>query len=116
MQGSCLEAPQATGGAEMSGEARECRDACNELLPWYLNGTLENGERAGVGAHLQVCPICRRELEELSEIGSALSLYPESAAPDLRPAQKPGKASIPAALAWTLAASVILISMLGVVA
>jgi hypothetical protein len=35
------------------------------LLPWYLNGTLSAGERTAVSAHLQECPSCRRELDEL---------------------------------------------------
>ena len=34
-----------------------------ELLPWYVNGTLEGGERAQVEAHLSACLPCRRELE-----------------------------------------------------
>lgn len=38
---------------------------CGELLPWYLNGTLEPKERREVEAHLGECPSCRLELEEL---------------------------------------------------
>jgi anti-sigma factor RsiW len=35
------------------------------LLPWYLNGTLSVEERTDVSAHLQECPACRTEMEEL---------------------------------------------------
>jgi Putative zinc-finger len=34
-----------------------------ELIPWYVNGTLEAAEAAKVGAHLKVCEPCRREHE-----------------------------------------------------
>jgi hypothetical protein len=100
----------------MSGELRECGDACNELLPWYLNGTLESDERARVEAHLEACPICHRELEALSELSRALSLLPENAAESMQPAPKSGKAPVPAPLGWAIAASVVLLSLLGLVA
>jgi anti-sigma factor RsiW len=38
------------------------------LLPWYLNGTLAEGERLEVERHLSNCPECRRELESLSGV------------------------------------------------
>lgn len=38
------------------------------LLPWYLNGTLSAEERTAVSAHLQGCPSCRHELEDLSRM------------------------------------------------
>jgi hypothetical protein len=34
-----------------------------ELIPWYVNGTLEAAEAATLGAHLRVCERCRREHE-----------------------------------------------------
>jgi putative zinc finger protein len=35
-----------------------------ELLPWYLNGTLDEGERGAVREHLKDCESCRRALED----------------------------------------------------
>jgi len=35
-----------------------------ELLPWYLNGTLESEEHKKIELHLQSCSSCRHELEE----------------------------------------------------
>ncbi len=32
------------------------------LLPWYVNGRLEDAERAAVDAHLAGCPRCRADL------------------------------------------------------
>jgi anti-sigma factor RsiW len=34
-----------------------------ELLPWFLNGTLQGEEAARVEEHLRGCPGCREELE-----------------------------------------------------
>ncbi|MBV8211155.1 MAG: zf-HC2 domain-containing protein [Burkholderiaceae bacterium] len=39
-----------------------------ELLPWFLNGSLEADEAAGVEKHLQSCPSCREELQCLRAI------------------------------------------------
>ena len=33
-----------------------------DLLPWYVNGTLDKVDRADVESHLKVCAICRAEL------------------------------------------------------
>lgn len=43
-----------------------------ELLPWYLNGTLGDDERATVDLHLRECASCQFELEELQGLQSAL--------------------------------------------
>jgi hypothetical protein len=40
-----------------------CPEGVDLLLPWYLNQTLEKGEREVVTRHLRGCPICQRELE-----------------------------------------------------
>ena len=37
------------------------------LLPWYLNGTLEESERRELEAHLAQCETCRQELAELEQ-------------------------------------------------
>ncbi len=43
-----------------------------EVLPWHVNGTLGGSERASVVAHLEGCLTCRRELELLQALQSAL--------------------------------------------
>lgn len=48
-----------------------------ELLPWYVNGTLEGGERAQVEAHLSACLPCRRELEAQRALQGAVSVLPQ---------------------------------------
>jgi anti-sigma factor RsiW len=40
-----------------------CKTAI-ELLPWYLNGTLDESERREVREHLAGCPGCRQALED----------------------------------------------------
>jgi len=40
-----------------------------ELLPWLLNGTLEEEERQAVEGHLEGCPRCRAELEDTAFAG-----------------------------------------------
>jgi anti-sigma factor RsiW len=41
------------------------------LLPWFVNGTLEDEERALVEQHLRQCERCRREVEWLQELHAA---------------------------------------------
>jgi predicted anti-sigma-YlaC factor YlaD len=40
-----------------------------ELLPWYLNGTLEGQEHEEVRGHLETCEACRTALAETREAG-----------------------------------------------
>lgn len=40
----------------------------DELLPWYVNGTLAEAERAPVAAHLAQCSRCRDELAFLTSL------------------------------------------------
>lgn len=57
-----------------------------ELIPWYVNDTLEPAERDRVEAHLSACPECRAEValcRELVEAGGR----PEDLAPAPHPAQ-----------------------------
>lgn len=44
-----------------------------ELLPWYLNGSLEATERTRVEAHLAQCPRCRRQAEWLRDLQAAVN-------------------------------------------
>ncbi len=47
------------------------------LLPWYANGTLGQGEARKVDRHLALCASCRRELESLKHVRSAVILSSE---------------------------------------
>ncbi len=39
-----------------------------DLLPWYVNGTLEGAEREAVARHLETCPRCRDEVAWLARL------------------------------------------------
>ena len=54
-----------------------CEDT-QELLPWWRNGSLDNGERAAVEEHLATCADCRAALEQVEEVlaGVAGSSHP----------------------------------------
>jgi len=43
-------------------------DAVTELLPWYVNGTLDESERDLVREHIGVCDDCRENVELLSHV------------------------------------------------
>ena len=43
-------------------------ESAHELLPWYVNGTLEHAERKLVEAHVQDCLTCHLELEKEREL------------------------------------------------
>jgi anti-sigma factor RsiW len=43
------------------------------LLPWYVNGTLNESERLQIDHHLAGCSTCRAELENLTGLKSALN-------------------------------------------
>jgi anti-sigma factor RsiW len=47
--------------------------ATEELLPWYVNGTLEADERAELEAHLAQCLRCRRELDAQRALQAVLA-------------------------------------------
>lgn len=44
-----------------------------ELLPWYINGTLEAGERNLVERHLQTCARCQKEYTAQKRLAVAFS-------------------------------------------
>jgi hypothetical protein len=56
-----------------------------ELLPWYVNDTLDQDERRAVHAHLQQCAECRHEEESCREMAAAVRSG--HAAPSPHPAQ-----------------------------
>src|SRR5262245_8367568 len=39
-----------------------------ELLPWFLNGTLDGPERTRVEGHLAECIACKQEAEDLRHL------------------------------------------------
>lgn len=47
--------------------------AADELLPWYVNGTLSAGEHARVRRHLDECGTCRDNVMLLSRVESVVS-------------------------------------------
>jgi|KBSMisStaDraftv2_1062788.scaffolds.fasta_scaffold252349_3 Predicted transmembrane transcriptional regulator (anti-sigma factor) len=56
-----------------------------ELLPWYANDTLRQDDRQRVARHLESCPDCRRELDELTDIRRSLNtLYDAEPEPSAR--------------------------------
>jgi anti-sigma factor RsiW len=52
-----------------------------ELLPFYLNGTLDDADRARVEAELAACDDCSHELRELQTLGVSLQARADAAPP-----------------------------------
>jgi anti-sigma factor RsiW len=52
--------------------SRMTHEAVNERLPWYVNGTLAEDERAEVAAHLEACAVCREDLLLCEEMARAV--------------------------------------------
>lgn len=62
-------------------------EAAIELLPWLINGSLDDEEHGAVTDHAASCVICRRELDELEVLQQsvvALASRTEAAEPDMR--------------------------------
>lgn len=58
-----------------------------ELLPWLVNDSLAEQEKAAVHAHAQSCVICRRELHDLEKVRESIISARDSAPipePDMR--------------------------------
>jgi hypothetical protein len=53
-----------------------------ELLPWYVNGTLDAHERRIVDEHLLVCAECRADLESERQLANAFVGLMDEAMPD----------------------------------
>jgi anti-sigma factor RsiW len=63
--------------------AKSPHQSAQELLPWFLNGTLGADESAQVEQHMRSCAACRSELQCLRELQSAYvesDLAPEAGA------------------------------------
>jgi len=66
-------------GAERADRGNRLHRRVWDLLPWYANGTLEDGERRTVESHLAACSRCREELSACSGLGELLRQVPENA-------------------------------------
>lgn len=53
-------------------------DTRHYLLPWYVNGTLSSGERAGFETHLGGCAACQRARQTLLVLRSEIEQQGES--------------------------------------
>jgi len=49
-----------------------------DLVPWYVNGTLADGERDAVTAHLSGCPACREELARCRTLAAVVQSAPDA--------------------------------------
>lgn len=49
---------------EVSTGIQSEHDTVNELIPWFVNGTLSGDERSQVEGHLRACLVCRRAVDE----------------------------------------------------
>jgi Putative zinc-finger len=56
----------------MSNQVQQNHDHLWELLPWYVNGTLDEAERAAVAHHIAVCSECKDEVARCRITVSAL--------------------------------------------
>jgi hypothetical protein len=80
-----------------------CRSGLRDLLPWYVNGSLEGQEAGAVREHLDACSSCTAELDALGEIASLVRVHGVPIAP--RPRTAPWPAPVPSApppRAWHL--------------
>jgi hypothetical protein len=59
-------------------ESNRHRDAW-ELLPWYVNGTLEDRDLDVVTTHLAECSVCRDEIARCRSLATAMQTAPEAA-------------------------------------
>ena len=91
-----------------------CDHPAAELLPWYLNGTLEADEEARVGDHLADCVACGAALDVLAavarEVGEReLPILSATADEESTPVAAPRRT-----LVWRLAAGIAVSAALGI--
>jgi len=90
-----------------------CDHPAADLLPWYLNGTLEREEEARVGDHLADCAACGAALDVLTavarEVGeSELPILSATADEVSNPVAAPGRGFV-----WRIAAGIALPAAIG---
>ena len=51
---------------------RQCQDPVSFLLPFYVNGSLEGDEARVVRDHIEGCPVCSRECDDLQSLARAI--------------------------------------------
>ena len=81
---------------------QHCRHRVNELLPFYVNGSLGEAEHRAVEEHLRGCAICRGEVETLEGIAEAIRSESQPILDD-PPLRRPTGLRIALALAAALA-------------
>lgn len=59
----------------MNGSTMNC-DEIALLIPWYLNHTLEETERAAVASHLEDCPSCHIEVDHATAVARLVVTHP----------------------------------------
>ena len=71
----------------MSGQILKFDDSAHrtadEMLPWFVNGTLEGAEWAAVEEHVRECARCRRELDLLKQLQTVCAI--DEPIPDATP-------------------------------
>ncbi len=60
----------------MRTEAEQCGDV-TLLIPWYVNGTLDQPERLEIEQLRDACPTCAREIREQTQLASVLARIPD---------------------------------------
>jgi len=68
-------------------------DRCSDILIDYMDGTLDPGLKDEVRNHLESCPECSREYEELTEIRRAVSLEDSAPVPSAEVLEKLSEAA-----------------------
>lgn len=61
----------------LSDSMEQAHKAVFELLPWYVNDSLNSSEKQQVDRHLKRCEICRAEANFLAQTQSALAAIPD---------------------------------------
>ena len=85
-----------------------------KLLPWYVNGTLDDADRGRIRRHIQDCADCRENVEMLTEVRRAVrsgSPAPLVPAPDeqrlLAALDQDGRGKVRHAWPWIAAAATV---------
>ena len=61
--------------------SRDC-ESIQDALPWFVNGTLPEGQRPELRAHLESCEVCRKEAEWLAQLRREMPDRLENVTPD----------------------------------